>query len=779
MARFSADSLSGPLRATAELRYRTVPLRLNLSTGRLDPSGSTTTPFNLKAELPGPSRGLGRGQAIRAEVSLSGSLRWAGEAPQLAGQVKLQGDNLAEAIAAFAGRAAPGVLAQPFAVDGAMDYRGDTFTAKDLVLRLGESRAQATIVAAQAEFVPPRVDINLSFGRVDLDAWMAAAEKAAKSAPPTGGDAARPVEPETFSVPEGLHLALDVTADALTYRGGAFRQIKLAAELADGIAEIHQLSAQLPAATDASFNGRLVAANGRPQLVGVTDVASDDFRNLAAWLGVDISDLPAGRLNKVSALARIAATEERLEVGEIDVRFDTTRVTGALIALLRARPALGANLIVDRIDLDFDSAPVARGAKPATAKADAMKLLALLAGFHANLRLRVGQLTVHRLTARELSLDGKLADDELNLGKLTIGELAGGKAVLSGTLAGFQEAAHGRGVHEMSERPDTVLNALGVALAFEDGALTPLSASGKVTGEIGAYAIDATLAAGDIAVAIKGDLGRTAEGAPRTTVDVKLEHPDYVEFLQLFASDFTPRRTTPAVTVDLAARFEGSDDNYTLSSITGNFGPLAVGGQAAFAFEGPLPRVNADLALGDVDTGHFLSPVRGRGGAGGAAERWSAEPIDLDFAWIVGGHFTVSAKSLRHNRWWIGDPRIDFTLGGGAELGQLSGRLMGGRLAAKGGISPSGKAETTMVLDYSLTLTGADAGPSLFGGTAVDIVGGRFDLTAEGAAVGASEATMLAGMTGKGSIVLRNSAIKGFDLARLNEGLRSRIRRLS
>jgi hypothetical protein len=50
----------------------------------------------------------------------------------------------------------------------------------------------------------------------------------------------------------------------------------------------------------------------------------------------------------------------------------------------------------------------------------------------------------------------------------------------------------------------------------------------------------------------------------------------------------------------------------------------------------------------------------------------------------------------------------------------------------------------------------------------IDLSGGRADLTIEGQGAGTSEAAILAGMSGKGSLTMQNTVLKGFDLTRLN-----------
>ncbi len=308
-ARLAADSFYGPLRAAGELRYNAVPLRFSLSTGRFDPRGRAVTPINLTAEVPGPARGLVRAQSVRAAGGFIGTVRLPEAAPlQIDGQFKLRGDDLADFVAALGvGSDVPDVLAQSFSLESAVDLKDKMLTANSVSLQLGDTRAQGAVNAAFTSD-EPQIDVTLTLGRIDLDAWLAAAAKKAASRPAAESNAS--AEPEEFELPVNVRLTLDVTADALTHRSGAARQIKLAAEMGDGVVDIYQFSVQLPGGTDATFNGKLLAADGKPRVNGLAEIASDDFRSLLGWLDVDISGLPAGRLNKVSATGHLGATTE-------------------------------------------------------------------------------------------------------------------------------------------------------------------------------------------------------------------------------------------------------------------------------------------------------------------------------------------------------------------------------------------------------------------------------------------------------------------------------------
>ncbi len=774
-ARLAADGFYGPLRAAGELRYDAIPLRFSLSTGRFDPRGQTATPVNLTAEILSPSRGLVRGQSVRATGSFTGTVRLPEAGPQIGGQLKLRGDDMADVVATLgAGRDVPDLVAQPFSLESALDLKDNILTANGVNLQLGETRAQGAVNAAFTGD-EPQLDIALTLGRIDLDAWLAAAAKKAASRPAEESD--RVGEPEEFELPVNLRLTLDVTADALTYRGGAARQIKLAAEMGDGVVDIYQFSVQLPGGTDATFNGKLLAVDGRPRVNGLAEVASDDFRSLLAWLDVDMSGLPAGRLNKVSAIGHVGATAEMLDIGELDLRFDNTQVTGALVAALRERPAFGVNLIVDRFNLDsYLPGASAAGAEMTAAAAAGALPLTVLTEFDANLRLRVGQLALGNTTARGVNLDGTLANGVLTMRKLAVADLAGAALGVSGTLDGFDDKPRANVEFEVkADEPAGLLRAAGIPLPLPEEAVKPFAAEGKLSGRDAAYKVDATVNAGVTALAVKGDVAFPVAAPAQLALDLGIQHPNYIGLIRLFDPEFTPEQEPEARAVNLGTRLESRAKDYNLSNLSGVFGPLTLDGNVSLALGDGLPRIAARLNAGDIDTRHFLAapqPKRPepRGAADAVVDRWSSKPIDLGFARVVNGSVAIGAKNLRHRQWTIADPKTEFALaGGGVELKQLNGQLRGGKLALQGRLVPSGQSEA-LALDYTLSVVGAELGPSLFDAP-IDLSGGRFDLELEGASAGSSEAALIAGLNGKGLLTAENTVLKGFDLNRLNARL--------
>ncbi|HEY4136736.1 MAG TPA: AsmA family protein [Alphaproteobacteria bacterium] len=489
-ARVVADSLAGPLRAAGEGRIGDKPVRFTVAAGRFDARSSAATPLNATFDLMAPTGGT-----LRAGFAFNGTAQFAPKL-QLTGKAKLGGADFVAALSSFGPLDdMPGFLTQPFNVEGTLTASDERAEIANLMVQLGDVQSQG---GAHAVFVgpadgKPQFDLALTFGYIDLDAWL--------DMPDRAGDAK---DGDGFVLPSGFRLSVDASAEAVNFRKGLFRQLKLSGALADGAVTLRQFSAQAPGGTDATLNGRFTAeANVPPRFDGRIDLASDDFRSLLGWTGIDAKALPAGRLNKLTATGRLGLGFDTLELSDLDLRFDSTKVTGGIVAALRARPAFGANLVVNQFNLDSYIPSDDSLALPPD----------VIAAFDANLLVNAGQFTWRQVPMRGLALDATLDSGNLTLRKLAAGidtgdgnggfsvagdvkDIAGKPAVALDVEAHAKDPA---GLYRLSgvTPPVTTTGALKLATRIES------DAKGYRLPKIDAALGDMTLA-GDAALALDG-----------------------------------------------------------------------------------------------------------------------------------------------------------------------------------------------------------------------------------------------------------------------------------
>lgn len=534
-AEITAESLAGPFRADGELVARGVPLGFALTLGRLVEDAAIPVNLSLTSAQ---ARAVFNGTLSAADGTASGKLR-------------AEGGDLAAVVRAVAaagdGPALPGWLAQEFALDGTVEASAAGVAVDDIVFEIGGVRATGTVNVSLGERV--QADITLALGRIDLDRWLAmepgAAESDGDEAParptaPAGGEAAD----RGFEIPTGIAGSFDLTVDAVIFRGGVVHQVRLSAELVGGEITLSQATAQLPGGSHVSVFGFLTAAEGKPRFEGSVEATADNLRGVLDWLQIDVSSVPSDRLRKFSFTGELSASPETMHLTGIDLRLDTSRLTGGVTIALRERPAFGASLAIDRLNLDayLPRTPAGGGqgdegaaaGEPARPGAPPLSALALLATFDANLEVRIDRLTYRRTPVQGVGFDGTLQAGTLTVREARVDDLAGASARASGTLSGFTGTPQVKADFELRADDLTGLFRLaGVEPPVAPQKLGNFALEGSVEtdGTDATFEVQLALAGGG--ASLGGEL-KGLDGTPSYDLEVKASHPDAARLLETF-----------------------------------------------------------------------------------------------------------------------------------------------------------------------------------------------------------------------------------------------------
>jgi hypothetical protein len=308
----------------------------------------------------------------------------------------------------------------------------------DLDILLGDNAATGSFEATTGD--PMAFKVKLAMGRLDADALIAAfggeGDDDAETAADADGGAG-------FALPTGIDAQVDLSIEAVTLKGGVVENVKLVATLLpQGLLGVQQFTAQLPGGSAISLAGDVAPADGQPSFAGVLEASSDNLRGLLGWLGVDVASVPNDRLRNLAFASRVTATPTEVQLGEIDMRLDSSKIAGGIVIAMpnesRTQPAFGIGLALDQINVDAYM-PVASAEtteQPADGEGGGNPLSALapLANMDANVELRVGSLTLNGQQVEGLHVDGTLQGGTLTLRDLSVTKFAGGAGTITGTL---------------------------------------------------------------------------------------------------------------------------------------------------------------------------------------------------------------------------------------------------------------------------------------------------------------------------------------------------------
>ena len=431
-AEIGVSSLAGPFQANGKATYQGIAAGFDALIGKLEPNKPTAVDLALRLGEP------------ESKLEFAGSLTQTEAGFGIDGKLAGGGDKLSALLAALAPDAGGGMklLDQKFQVAGDIVASDTAGALNNFSVQLGDLEVKGAAEIGLGQ--PLSIKAKLQVGRLDLDALMAnlgAGEGAATSEPaavpaPAGA-------PSSFALPEGITAELEVGIEAISYNGGVVNQASLAAKLDKGELTLTKLSALLPGNSDLSLAGKLASAEGVPSFTGALELNSDNLRGLLDWLKVALPDIPAERLRKMSLASRVTATPNQIQIADMDMHLDASRIAGGVVVALpngeRKALGLGVGLAIDQINLDGympKPAAAATGGGSAAKPAGGLPLEALkpLAPLNANVELKIGSLTLNDQVAKGFHLDATLQGGNLAIRDVSVKEFAGGSGNLKGTI---------------------------------------------------------------------------------------------------------------------------------------------------------------------------------------------------------------------------------------------------------------------------------------------------------------------------------------------------------
>ena len=819
-ARIAAASLSGPFDSSGRLSVRGIPLDYELSVGKV--IHGRTVPLGLTVMLaPGDTR-----------IEASGALVNLADVPKFKGKIKVNGKNLAGLAHFGAGNGTlPGFLAQEFRVEGTVVAAAGNTGFKDLSLRLGDAQATGTlsVEVGKTTTVTGEVAVNhinldewLSFPAslaVEADAVPAAVGGAGGTSIPLAAEKPPPAAPDKdrragFALPTDVNGFLNVFVDAVTFRNLMIRQVRAGAEMAGGEITVSQMSGQFPGSSEVAIYGFVTSAEGRPKFEGEVEASVSDLRRVLAWLGVAAPNVPSDRLRKLTLNSNLSITPREAQIFGLDMKLDSSRLTGGITVALRKRLSFGADLTLDRLNLDAylrdagkeeaetetpePAAAAGKGdGKPPASDSGAPDVLALwsvLNSFDANLVARIKSVTYRATPIKEVAFDGTLFNSTLEITRASVKNAAGASANVNGAITGLDGIPKLKalwfdlGAGNLSR----LFRLLGVESPVDTNLLGKVSVKGQIEGSLLKPGIKALLKANDIEIGLDGGVSLLP---PRPSVDmkVKVKNGDLARFLRALKFDYRPRGRIGGL--DIAARLAGDARALTFKNIKGTVGAIPLKGRAVFGFAGRRPRISAVLDTGEIVVQKYLptrrtswlrpspapspAPSHGRPGiipaawmapAGNAGTRpgivpvaagggrWPDDPLDLSALGAFDADLELKAAGIVYDKFRIENADIAATVANGVlSAERLAGRLFGGALSGTARVRGTG----TPGIETDLALVDGDLAQALRVLAGKAVASGSLGLNLKLSTEGRSVADMVAALGGNGSLALRRIGVEG------------------
>ncbi len=811
-ARIAAGTLSGPFAARGVLRYGGLPLSFELRADRIIEGAST----KLQLETGFPE--------AKAKLTYAGYVTPGKPSVTLTGVLNAEGPDLGALVATLArageapakdggkAKAAPKApaksqpipgLARPFSLSANLSGGADQIALKGIAGQFDGTKASGQLTIAPGDVT--QIDGSVKINRLDLDTWLAGpgqskaktkAGKTAKGSKAGGSKAGGKAggAQAGLDLPKNFSVSLQAEVGNVVYRKGLARDVRATVALDKGALQVRSLSARLPGGSKVALAGRVTERKSGPRFGGKLSLDSSDFRALARWLGADLKSLPRDRLRKVRLRAAVATEAQRIELTQLDVRFDSSHLTGGMVLALRKRIGIGTRLNLDKINLDAylpkassqGKGAKTQGAAPGSPAAAAPGGLAALAAFDANFNLSVGRLTYGGERISGVKATGTLAGGTLTLKQFIAASLAGAKLEAKGTVRGIDKTpAPDITIDLTAANPRRLLALAALPMPLPAEKLAPFAVKGRLKSDAKGITADLKLGAGKIDIAAKGRIAGL-DGVPRVDFNLSLGHPDFVTFVRLFDAGFTPERS-PRAPLAVSARVSSTGLDLKLDELKAQLGKSRLAGRASLNLAAMPPVLKGDLSGDELFLDHFLpgpeksrTPGSPRGGAGGRAKApasgapWSDDPIDMGLLKALDADLQIRAKAIAWRRWRVVEPRLDITLEKGRlAMRRLAGGMLGGSFHMTGGVAAPDKARGPVEAKFDVDIARMDLKQAMFNAADIDVVKGKVDFKMALTGSGTTSRAIAGSLAGQGSLRASDGAVSGFNLTAVNDRLKN------
>jgi uncharacterized protein involved in outer membrane biogenesis len=793
-ATISAASLNGPFEITGSMLARGVPFNIDVTVGNIIRGRTVTFAATLESALG------------RARTRINGTVTNLAKMPRFKGTLSASSVNLAAVAGAMASIGElPGGVSQPFSTNGDIIADAGGVEISNLLFRLGDIKGTAAVSMKSGK--ETAINAEISINQLDLDKWLSLPpfqpqplRKATSRLEPTSPprlEEGPVMKPGSFLIPKNIVGSLDLNIGTINYHGGLIRQVLARAVLSNGEITVSQVAAQLPGSSDVAMFGFISAVAGKPQFDGELKVNTSDLRQILDWLGVDPPPAPLDRLRKMTIKSKLIATPDEIRISGLNMRLDSSRLTGAITVALRNRPAFGAKLTLDRINLDnYMSVDKSANSKierkhkigensprSASNTEPSTSALQLLDGIDANFEFRIGALTYQKLAILGLALDATLFNGNLDIHDASISDAAGSRIHIMGGVSSLTGIPSLKSLRIKLKAPETgrLFRLFGTEPPIDPRRLGAVEFSSQFDGNLLSPAVDAKLQALETEITIKGNLSAFSADS-MIDADITLQHGDLPRLLRMLGIAF--RSAGPLDAIKITGHVKAGSSGLNIAGMTARLAQSDIKGDVAVSLSEGRPHIFANLTSGKLAIDQFLPTQRAAMNRGGgqpiddqpeiisaawlaspratrespiipaattSGNRWSREPIKLPILGAFDANITLKSDAITYQSYKLEEANIAASLAGGVlRADKVTGLLFGGNFG--GGM----EFDSNVIprLSSSLSLKGASLNAVMATFGAKKTTDGLLNADIKAGSSGYSISELVGTLAGNGSFAL-------------------------
>ncbi|MBL94212.1 MAG: hypothetical protein CFH06_00043 [Alphaproteobacteria bacterium MarineAlpha3_Bin5] len=619
-----------PFNGFGNFTFDEIDLGFSFRIGKLSIGSAIPAALELKSDL--------------AKLQITGQIADLKSSPKFNGTVNVESQKVSRLLfPVFGDTILKDFLARPMTAKATFFASMDSLVSENIEIALEKERFRGTLSIKMGKTT--NASLNLATRQLNLDAILNPVK-----VPPKSPEPKRPKSTENSlndvsenlsssdadyrkNVPHNLNASLSLTADTIKYRGGLIRRGRINAELSNGEIIINQLSGEGPGATTVDAFGFFPLNSSKVFFDGNIDVQSSDLRAVSDWLDLNIDTIPRDRLRKLSFKSKVAIAKKQLRISKMELLFDSSKITGAIVAAIRKRPSLGVSINLDKINLDaylqkniratnipredsgeanLNQRPDERTNKKSKKTSDLHTTLAILDQFDANIKIYARQVVLQQENIRNIFFDGMLHNGNLVVRDIKFKGLAGVKGKAKGTLENLVGIPRVKNFTFSAKVPSTskIYKYLGKKLPHHAPKVRNISFKAVVNGTIGRLHIDSELSSGSLNMKLGGNLG-FLNGVNAGDISIKLRHASFQKMLRLFSIPYKPK--TDLGPVRLRAILRIKPKTFLFSLIDANLGKLRLSGDFDLNLTQLRPQIRARITANDIILDDFFPAARSAG----------------------------------------------------------------------------------------------------------------------------------------------------------------------
>ncbi|MEM8833686.1 MAG: AsmA-like C-terminal region-containing protein, partial [Pseudomonadota bacterium] len=374
-------------------------------------------------------------------------------------------------------------------------------------------------------------------------------------------------------------------------------------------------------------------------------------------------------------------------------------------------------------------------------------------------------------------LDGALVGNALTLETASVQDFAGAAVSAKGSVANIKSLS-GLDLtgYMKTEKLQDFAKALNIDISQLPQGLNALEASVTGKGELENLSFSSNVKALNGQVDAAG-LVKDALGAKELSdLSVRLQHPSLLQALQIVQPDFAGTDSLNQA-VNFYSKVNSAGKVYKLSSMTLTLGPNNISGNVDIDLSNKVTGISGTIRGKQIALDNLLGEKKARAQSGGGSGqsssggKWSSEPFSLDWMNTMNVDVNVEAEQLTYGKWNFLNPKTNLKIANGKmNVDQLTAGVFGGNatVSAKATNNP-----VVLELDTKMEGINLESLAGALSGSERLKASGTVSFAADVKGAGESPKALIAGLNGDASLVGGNVVIKGFDLAKLANGLRT------